>query len=81
MQDTQIICASTLSCSTTAQVKGMLVYKYNSSIYAAAAKARIKEISNIVILVLFNYPSISVYQFVKRLILILFFIFTERTCG
>lgn len=47
LRDTQIICTSTLNCSTTAQVKGMLVYKYNSSKYAAAAKARIKEISNI----------------------------------
>ncbi|KVH90385.1 ABC-2 type transporter [Cynara cardunculus var. scolymus] len=46
--DTKIACTTTLSCSTTAQIKGMLVYKYKSSKYAAAARTRIKEISTIV---------------------------------
>ncbi|KAI3706744.1 hypothetical protein L6452_24683 [Arctium lappa] len=46
-RDTKITCTTTLSCSTTAQIKGMLVYKYKSSKYAAAARTKIKEISTI----------------------------------
>ncbi|XP_076938968.1 ABC transporter G family member 12-like [Bidens hawaiensis] len=47
LRDTKIICATTFSSSSTAQIKGMLVYKYKSSTYAAAATTRIKEISTI----------------------------------
>ncbi|KAI3822504.1 hypothetical protein L1987_10094 [Smallanthus sonchifolius] len=47
LRDTKIICTTTFSCSSTAQIKGMLVYKYKSSAYAAAARIRIKEISTI----------------------------------
>lgn len=45
--DTKVRCASILSCSTTAHIKGMLVNKFKSSKYAAAARTKIKEISTI----------------------------------
>nr|KAJ0200318.1 hypothetical protein LSAT_V11C600308510 [Lactuca sativa] len=45
--DTKGICDTILSCSTTAHIKGMLVHKFKSSKYAAAARTSIKEISTI----------------------------------
>ncbi|XP_071700232.1 ABC transporter G family member 12 [Rutidosis leptorrhynchoides] len=45
LMDKKVICTNNTSCSTTAEVKGMLIYKYKSSKYAATAKTRIREIS------------------------------------
>ncbi|KAF5773237.1 putative ABC-type xenobiotic transporter [Helianthus annuus] len=45
LRDTKIMCTTSFPCSSTAQIKGMLVYKYKSSAYATAARTKIKEIS------------------------------------